>query len=132
MSISLAQYLLYLKYFALATLLITSFSFIYMLITPVREIKLIKEGNVACAWSFGGALIGFCITIASSITHSLNTLDFMIWGLAAMVIQLIVYFAASHIIGKANQELAADNRAVGLFFASLSISIGLINAACLT
>lgn len=132
MIISLAQYFLYLKYFFLALLMVVFFAWLYLLITPIREIQLIKQGNIACALSFGGTLIGFCLTLSSSIAHSVSLPDFFIWGAFAMLVQLAVYFFACRLIGNGNEQLLSDNRAVGAFFASLSISIGLINAACLS
>ena len=102
MDIAVWQYLLYLKYFGVALLMLVVFAFAYLKITPARELELIKNGNVACALSLSGAMIGFCITLVSSMLHSVGMLSFMIWGLAAAVIQILVYFAATHLIKDAN------------------------------
>ena len=98
----------------------------------VRELKLIKNGNLACALSFGGALVGFCLPLASSIAHSVSLPDFVLWGAAAAVLQILVYFAATHLIPQVSEELAGNNVAVGTLFGSISIAIGLLNAACLS
>lgn len=132
MSISLAQYLLYLQYMLIGVAMTAMFATVYLRITPVREIALIKEGNLACALSFGGALVGFCIALASSITHSLSVPDFMLWGLAAGVLQIIVYFAATRLINSGSVQLAQNNVAVGALYAAMSVAIGILNAACLT
>ena len=132
MDIAVWQYLLYLKYFGVALLMLVVFAFAYLKITPARELELIKNGNVACALSLSGAMIGFCITLVSSMLHSVGMLSFMIWGLAAAVIQILVYFAATHLIKDANQELLNNNVAVGVLFFGLSISIGILNAASLS
>ena len=102
MDIAVWQYLLYLKYFGAALVMLVVFAFAYLKITPARELELIKNGNVACALSLSGAMIGFCITLVSSMLHSVGMLSFMIWGLAAAVIQILVYFAATHLIKDAN------------------------------
>ena len=132
MDIAVWQYLLYLKYFGVALLMLVVFAFAYLKITPARELELIKNGNVACALSLSGAMIGFCITLVSSMLHSVGMLSFMIWGLAAAVIQILVYFAATHLIKDANQELLNNNIAVGVLFFGLSVSIGILNAASLS
>ena len=131
MDIAVWQYLLYLKYFGVALLMLVVFAFAYLKITPARELELIKNGNLACALSLSGAMIGFCITLVSSMLHSVGMLSFMIWGLAAAVIQILVYFAATHLIKDANQELLNNNVAVGVLFFGLSVSIGILNAASL-
>ena len=102
MSISLSQYLLYLQYMLAGIAMTVVFGAVYLRITPAEELRLIKNGNLACALSFGGALVGFCLTLASSIAHSVSFIDFILWGLAAAVI------------------------------GAVSISIGLLTAACLT
>ncbi|VEE99640.1 DUF350 domain-containing protein [Neisseria canis] len=132
MSISPAQYLLYLQYMLVGVLMTVAFGAIYLRITPAEEIRLIRNGNLACALSFGGALVGFCLPLASSIAHSVNLPDFMLWGLGAAVIQILVYFAATRIVRDADKELVNNNVAVGALFGAFSISIGLLNAACLS
>ena len=132
MSISLSQYLLYLQYMLVGITMTVVFAAVYLRITPVEELRLIKNGNLACALSFGGALVGFCLTLASSIAHSVSFIDFILWALAAAVIQIFVYFAATMMIKGATAELIGNNVAVGTLFGAVSISIGILNAACLT
>ena len=132
MDIAVWQYLLYLKYFGAALVMLVVFAFAYLKITPARELELIKNGNLACALSLSGAMIGFCITLVSSMLHSVGMLSFMIWGFAAAVIQILVYFAATHLIKDANQELLNNNVAVGVLFFFFFFSIGILNAASLS
>ncbi|UOO90739.1 DUF350 domain-containing protein [Vitreoscilla massiliensis] len=132
MDIAVWQYLLYLKYFGVALVMLVVFAFVYLRITPARELELIKNGNIACALSLSGAMIGFCITLVSSMLHSVGMLSFVIWGVAAAVIQILVYFAATHLIKDANAELLNNNVAVGVLFFGLSVSIGILNAASLS
>ena len=132
MSISPAQYLLYLQYMLAALALLALFCTLYVKITPVRELHLIKNGNLACALSFGGTTVGFCLPLASSISHSVGFADFLLWAVAAGVLQIAVYFAAERLIPQAADELASNNVAVGALFGSLSVAVGLLNAACLS
>ncbi|MCX8746543.1 MULTISPECIES: DUF350 domain-containing protein [Snodgrassella] len=132
MVITLWQYIQYLKYFGVALLLLIVFIIFYIRITPVAELKLIKQGNLACAVSMSGAMIGFCITLISSMLQSVNLISFIIWGAAAMIVQILVYFIATLLIPKANFELANNNIAVGALFFGLSVSIGILNAAALS
>lgn len=132
MVITLWQYIQYLKYFGVALLLLIVFIISYIRITPVAELKLIKQGNLACAVSMSGAMIGFCITLISSMLQSVNLISFIIWGAAAMIVQILVYFIATLLIPKANFELANNNIAVGALFFGLSVSIGILNAAALS
>lgn len=132
MSISPAQYFLYLQYMVAGVVMTGIFGAVYLRITPAEEIRLIKNGNLACALSFGGALVGFCVTLASSISHSVSLIDFILWGLGAAVVQVLVYFAVVFMVKEANEELIRNNVAVGTLFGAISVSIGLLNAACLS
>ena len=132
MSISFAQYWLYLQYMLVGSVMMVMFGVVYLRITPAEELRLIKNGNLSCALSFGGALVGFCLALAASISQSVNFPDFILWGMGAAVIQILVYFAATKIIPQANEELVNNNVAVGALFGAISVAIGLLNAACLS
>ena len=133
MHISPGEYWLYLQYMALAVAMVFVFAAVYLHCTPPAELRLIcREGNVACALSFGGALIGFCLALAASIRLSVSPPDFVLWGVIAAVIQILVYFVATRFVKDAGGELARNNVAVGAFLGAVSVSIGLLNAACLS
>ena len=133
MHISPGEYWLYLQYMALAVAMVFVFAAGYLHCTPPAELRLIRrEGNVACALSFGGALIGFCLALAASIRLSVSPPEFVLWGVIAAVIQILVYFVATRFVKDAGGELARNNVAVGAFLGAVSVSIGLLNAACLS
>ena len=133
MHISPGEYWLYLQYMALAVAMVFVFAAAYLHCTPPAELRLIRrEGNVACALSFGGALIGFCLALAASIRLSISPPDFVLWGVIAAVIQILVYFVATRFVKDAGGELARNNVSVGAFLGAVSVSIGLLNAACLS
>ena len=125
MSLSIANYLLYIGYMLASVAMAVLFSLTYLLITPARELRLIKQGNVACALSFGGALL------ASAMTHSLNILDFILWSAGAAIVQIGAYFATTRLVPDAGRELQQNNIAVGALYCALSLAIGVLNAACL-
>ena len=65
------------------------------------------------------------------VTHSLNILDFVLWGAGAAVVQIGAYFATTRLIPDAGRELQQNNIAVGALYCALSLAIGVLNAACL-
>ena len=62
---------------------------VYTLITPYNEFALIRQGNVAAAVSLAGASLGLAIPLAFCMAASVNTLDIVLWGAAALAIQLL-------------------------------------------
>lgn len=122
----------FLSYFAAAIGLLAVFLLAYLWITPYREISLIREGNAAAAASLSGAMIGFVLPLASAIVHSVSLLDMAVWGLIALIIQLLAYLAARLLLPNLAHSIPGGQIASGVFLAALSLAIGLLNAACMT
>jgi putative membrane protein len=116
---------------AVALALLAMFLFIYVRITPYREIQLIREGNVAAAISLSGATLGFAIPLAQSAAQSGNLLDMLMWSGIAMVVQLLAYITARLIIPGIARDIPAGKTAQGAFLGVLSLATGLLNAACM-
>jgi putative membrane protein len=122
----------YLLHLLSATALIMIFFVIYTYVTPIDEILLIRQGNNAAALSFGGALIGFSLTIASSILHTDSYYEFLAWAAGAMVVQILVYVVATKLLHISKGHIEAGNTAFGALLGGLSLSLGMINAACIS
>lgn len=129
---SLALLPSFLEYFTLAVVLTVAFSAIYVRVTPHRELALIRSSNIAAATSFSGALVGFAIPLASAIAHSVDLVDCAIWGFVALIVQILVFFAARLLIRDLPARIERDERGAAIFAAALSAGVGLLNAACMT
>jgi putative membrane protein len=64
---------------------------VYILLTPHREIALIREGNTAAAVSLGGVLVGLSIPLAVSLRASTTLVDLALWGAATVMVQLLIF-----------------------------------------
>ena len=64
---------------------------IYILLTPHREIKLIREGNAAAALSLGGVMTGLAIPLAASLAASTSVIEILLWGVATLALPLLVF-----------------------------------------
>jgi putative membrane protein len=122
----------YIIYLLASLAMIGVFSLIYTKVTPYDELKMIREGQSASAFSFLGALIGFSLTLASSIMHNDSLVAFAGWAGAAMAVQLLVYGVLSRLMPELHQELENNNVAVGALLGGVSLTFGIINAACLS
>lgn len=122
----------FLAYFAVALALLALFLLIYLNATPYHEVALIRAGNTAAAVSLSGALLGFAMPVANVIAHSDTVLDLAAWGAIAGVIQILAYLVARLALPQLNQDIPAGKTAPAVFLAALSVSVGLINAACMT
>jgi putative membrane protein len=123
---------LFAAYFVTALGLFALFLFIYVRITPYREISLIRAGNIAAAASLSGAILGFVIPLASAIANSVDFFDMLIWSAIALLVQLIVYLVVWRLIPNIGQDIPEGKIAQGAFLGTLSLAAGLLNAACMT
>ncbi len=81
------------SYFFIGFAMVLAFLFIYTRVTPHDEWALIKENNGTAAIGFGGALIGYVIPLSSAAINSVSLVDYITWGVVALVVQLLIYFA---------------------------------------
>ncbi|MBL8300577.1 MAG: DUF350 domain-containing protein [Rhodanobacteraceae bacterium] len=122
----------FLSYFAIGAGLIILFCFVYARLTPHAEFALIKANKPAAAIAFGGALIGFAMPLHAAISHAVSLLDCVLWGVVALIVQLIAFFGVRIIISDLPDRIARDERAAGIFAAAVSIAVGLINSASMS
>ena len=64
--------------------------------------------------------------------HSVSLLDFLIWGLIALIVQLLTFTVVRLFIPQLSQRISDDQVAAALFVGLSSVAIGLVNAACMT
>jgi len=122
-------------FFLTALLIVVLFLYLYALVTPYDDYKLIfEENNTAAAIGFGGAILGLCIPLYSALISSVSYGDFLIWAIVAMIIQLLFACAVTRRKGKFSFEskITEGNIPVGTLMGFLSISIGLINAGSMS
>jgi len=129
---SMPQVVAYVSYLASGLALLAVFFFLYIRITSYDEIQLIRRGNRAAAWTLGGALVGFCLTLASSILHNDTLVIFVAWAAVGMVVQLAVYLLIARSLRRFDQAIVDDNEAMGMFLGGISIAVGILSAACMS
>lgn len=129
---SLAGLPAFMLYFSLAVVLLLLFVRIYTWVTPQEEFALIRAGNSAAAIAFAGTLIGFSLPLSSAITHSMSLLDCAIWGAVALVVQVLTFVVSQLVLKQLPQRITEGNVAAGIFSAACSITVGMLNSACMT
>jgi putative membrane protein len=119
-------------YFGVAIVLIAIFLLVYVNVTPYEEVALIRAGNSAAAVSLSGALFGFVMPVANAIAHSESLADLAAWGGVAGIVQILAYLAARFAFPQMNSDIPAGKVAPAIFLAVLSLSVGLVSAACMS
>ena len=132
MSVSFQSLLSFVLYIVVAGGLFSLFQMAYTRLTPHKEFAQIREGNVAAAVALGGALIGFALPASNVITYSISVLDVVIWAVIAAVVQLLAFTATSMVLKDLSARITRGELAAAIYAASVSISVGFLNSACMT
>lgn len=119
-------------YFAAAVLLLLLFCMIYGKVTPYPELELIREGRVAPAVSFVGAMLGFIIPLASAISHSVAFMDMIVWALIALLVQVAVFIVLRILFKELCERITGGSLAEAILLGGFSLAAGILNAACMT
>ena len=122
----------FLLFFVVAAVLTVLFVLVYTRITRHNEIALIKEGSTSAALAFSGSLIGFALPLASTMIGSFTVLELVLWGLVALVVQILVYFLIRLPMPRISARIESDEVAAGIWLGACSIVAGILNAASMT
>lgn len=107
-------------------------SVIYAMLTPWKEIALIREGNAAASVAFSGVLIGLAIPLAVSLSVSTSVRDIAIWGVATVVLQLFAFRVVDMILTGLPQRIQDGEIAAAVLLVGAKLATALILAAALT
>jgi putative membrane protein len=130
---SLSGVVAFAKYFFGSLLLLFIFAWVYLIITPYNEIKMIRDkGMTAPAISLGGAIFGFSLPMASAIAHSVGFTDMVIWSAIAMFVQIFVFLLIRIIFPKLIKDITEDKNGAAIAIAAFSVAAGILNAASMT
>lgn len=104
---------------------------IYLKITPYDEMRLAHAGNAAGGLSFAGAVVGLAIPLAATLVTSGALVDIVIWGVVAIILQLLAFVVASRLIPDLGGRIETGNVAVATELVGVQVGVALLNAAAM-
>ncbi|MGX9417490.1 DUF350 domain-containing protein [Vibrio sp. WJH972] len=124
----------FLLYFIVSLGFLLLFKVVYVRITPYDEWALIKDGkNISAAIALGGSILGYCLAISGAASNSVNIVDFAVWGVVALLAQIMAFFIVRFtFMPKISERIELGEIPAGIVMAATSVSVGLLNAACMT
>lgn len=102
---------------------------LYALMTPHKEITLIREGNSAAALSLGGVMVGLAIPLAISLTASTSVIEIMIWGAATIAVQLLVFRCTDMVLKGLPERINEGEISAAALLVGAKLATALILAA---
>jgi putative membrane protein len=102
---------------------------LYALLTPHKEITLIREGNSAAALSLGGVMVGLAIPLAISLKASTSVIEIMIWGAATIAVQLLVFRVTDMVLKGLPERIQEGEISAAALLVGAKLATALILAA---
>jgi putative membrane protein len=115
--------------FAVAVALLAAGVAIYMAATPFREREMIEKGNTAAGVVLAGAILSMAIPIAATLATSALVLDVVVWGIVAVLLQLLTVAGVSLVFHHLRAMIQHNNIAAALTLAGTQLAVALLNAA---
>ena len=104
----------------------------YVMLTPHKEITLIREGNTAAAVSLGGVLVGLAIPLAVSLKASTTLIELALWGVAITLVQLLVFRLVDILLRGLPKRIQEGEMAAAAMLVGAKIATALILAAAVS
>ena len=117
--------------FAVALALLGAGVFCYNALTPFHEMELVRAGNTAAGIVLGGNFVALAIPLAATLATSLVTLDILVWGLVALLLQLAAFLAASRLIPGLRGMIEEGNSAAACMLVGIQVAVALLNAGAM-
>lgn len=106
--------------------------FVYLWLTPHKEMELIRQGNNAAAVSLGGAALGLAIPMAFCLSNSINVWDIVIWGVVTLFLQVLAFRAVDLVLHQLPKRIEHDELSAAIFLASMKIAVAMLTAAAVS
>ena len=104
-------------------------STLYILLTPWKELALVRGGNGAAGLALAGAIAGLAIPLASCLASSLSLFDLAIWGAVALLMQLIAYRVVDLILSDIPGRIENDEAGAAIVLIAAKLAAALLLAA---
>jgi len=105
---------------------------VYVLMTPHKELALIRAGNPSASLAFGGVVVGLAIPLGSCLAHSFGVVDLTIWGIVTLLLQLLAFRFADIFLRGLPRRIAEGDVAAAIFLMSIKIGLALIIAGAVS
>ena len=105
---------------------------IYIWLTPYRELKLVRDGNIAAAITLAGQMLALAIPLGAMLAHSVSLPDIALWGVVTVILQLIAFAAVALVVRNLPAAIERGDIAPALLLAAAQITAGIFNAAAMS
>ena len=99
---------------------------IYVIMTPHKELALIRQGNPSAALAFGGVVVGLAIPLGSCLAYAFGLWDLLIWGVITLLLQLLAFRFTDIFLRGLPRRIAEGDVAAAVFLMAVKIGLAII------
>lgn len=118
-----------LLHIGLSVLMLLGAAALYIVLTPHKEISLVRQGNTAAAVDLGGVLVGLALPLAISLKGSTSLIDVALWGVATVAIQLLVFRLVDVLLHDLPKRIKDGEMAAAALLVGAKLATAMIVAA---
>ncbi len=96
--------------------------FIYVKLTPHKELELIQNGNMAAAVSFSALIISLALPLAACLIHKIALIDVAVWGTVSLFLQLFLFRVTDAIFRGMPERISNDEVPAAMVLASFKLA----------
>ena len=104
-------------------------SVVYVILTPWRELALVRSGNGAAGLALCAALISLSLPIASALATSRNVVDLAIWGVASLLIQILAFRVTDLLLKGLPDRIRNEDAAAAIVLLGAKLSSAILLSA---
>ena len=104
-------------------------SIIYVLLTPWKELALVRGGNGAAGLALAGAIMGLAMPLAACLASSAEIFDLIIWGVAALLMQLIAYRVVDMLLSGIPARIENDEAGAAIVLIAAKLAAAMLLSA---
>lgn len=104
---------------------------VHVLLTPMKEMQLIRAGNAAAGVALASVIVGLAIPMAVALASALSLADLVIWGLVAILLQMLAFRAADLILRELPRRIERNEIGAAVVLAAVKLAAALVMAAAL-
>jgi putative membrane protein len=97
----------------------------------MKELKLIREGNISAGISLSAVIVGLAVPMSACLVTALSVYDILIWGVVAILLQLLAFRAADLILRDLPRRIERDEIGAALVLAGVKIAAAIVMASAL-
>ena len=105
---------------------------VFAALSPWKEAGLVRDRNMAATISLSMAVAGLALTLAASLGAAASVGEVLLWGLAAVVIQLLLFRLCDLVLKGLPPRIRQGEVPAAVFLGTTRLATALMLAAALT